>query len=64
MCFETAAGLIEAEVLNDHYVKIVMPKPKDFSDDYVVVGVPHKIVLVENLAGVDVEKIGREIRMS
>jgi diaminopimelate epimerase len=64
MSFETAAGLIEAEVLNDNYVKIVMPRPKDFSEDLVVVGVPHKIVPVENLAGVDVEKIGREIRMS
>ncbi|MBO7206462.1 MAG: diaminopimelate epimerase, partial [Kiritimatiellae bacterium] len=29
-----------------------------------VVGVPHKIVPVENLAAVDVEKDGREIRMS
>lgn len=64
MRFETAAGEIEAEVVADNLVKIVMPAPVGFSDDFVVVGVPHKIVPVENLAAVDVEKDGREIRMS
>ena len=57
-------GEIEAEVVADNLVKIVMPDPVGFSDDFVVVGVPHKIVPVENLAAVDVEKDGREIRMS
>ena len=45
MRFETAAGEIEAEVVADNLVKIVMPAPVGFSDDFVVVGVPHKIVL-------------------
>lgn len=64
MRFETAAGAIEAEVLNGNLVKIVMPEPKDFRNDFVVVGVPHKIVPVENLAKVDIAREGMAIRMS
>lgn len=64
MRFETAAGEIEAEVLGGNLVRIVMPRPKDFGDDFVVVGVPHKIVPVENLAKVDVAKEGMAVRMS
>lgn len=64
MVFETVAGDIAAEVLGENLVKIKMPEPKDFADDFVVEGVPHKIVPVENLAKVDVDKEGRRIRMS
>ncbi len=64
MSFETAAGVVSAEILGDNFVKISMPDPKDFGDDFVVAGVPHKIVPVENLAKIDVEKQGRDIRMS
>lgn len=64
MRFETAAGTIDAEVLGGNLVKIVMPQPKDFGEDFVVAGVPHKIVPVENLAKVDVVKEGMAIRMS
>ena len=64
MSFETAAGLIRAEVLGGQKVKVAMPDPKDFADDFVVAGVPHKIVPVENLAKVDVAGEGRRIRLS
>lgn len=64
MTFETAAGRIRAEVLGDQKVKVAMPDPKDFGDDFVVAGVPHKIVPVENLAQADVVGAGRRIRLS
>ena len=64
MVFETAAGEIAAEIIDDTTVKISMPSPKDFGDDFVVAGVPHKIVVVENLMKTDVEGDGRRIRMS
>ncbi len=64
MRFETAAGMIDAEILSDVKVRVAMPEPKDFGDDFVVVGVPHKIVPVENLVKVDVSDEGRRIRLS
>jgi len=64
MKFETAAGEIAAEIIDETTVKIAMPDPKDFGDDFVVAGVPHKIVVVENLIKTDVEGEGRRIRMS
>lgn len=64
MRFETLAGMIEAEIVDDAKVKISMPPPKDLGRDFVVAGVPHKIIPVDNLAEVEVEKIGREIRLS
>ena len=63
MCFETAAGMIRAEILSDVKVRVAMPDPKDFGEDFVVVGVPHKIVPVENLAKTDVAGEGRRIRL-
>ena len=41
-----------------------MPPPKGLKGDFVVAGVPHKIVAVENLADVDVDGEGRRIRLS
>ena len=64
MRFETAAGFVDAEILDDDLVRIAMPDPKDFGDDFVVTGVPHKIVPVDNIAKADVEGEGRRIRMS
>ena len=64
MVFETAAGMIAAEVLGEQKVKVAMPEPKDFADDFVVAGVPHRIVPVENLAKADVVGEGRRIRLS
>ena len=64
MRFETAAGLVSAQLVSDSLVKVGMPDPVDFGDDFVVAGVPHKIVPVENISKVDVEREGRKIRMS
>lgn len=64
MRFETAAGMIEAEILELNLVRVAMPEPKDFAEDFCVAGVPHKIVPVENLAKTDVESEGRRIRLS
>ena len=63
MSFETRAGLIEAEIVDETKVKISMPDPKDLAGDFVVAGVPHKIVSVENTANIDVEAEGRAIRL-
>lgn len=63
MRFETAAGDVEAEIAGENLVKISMPEPRDFGDDFVVAGVPHKIVPVENIAKADVAGEGRRIRM-
>ena len=64
MRFETAAGMIDAEILEPNLVRIAMPQPKDFAEDFCVAGVPHKIVTVENLAKTDVCGEGRRIRLS
>jgi diaminopimelate epimerase len=64
MRFETAAGEIAAEIVDGSLVKIAMPAPKNFGEDFVVAGVPHKIVPVDNLAKTDVEREGRRIRKS
>ncbi len=64
MSFETQAGLIEAEIIDETKVKICMPTPKDLKGDFVVAGVPHKIVPVESPAKIDVETEGRKIRLS
>ena len=63
MRFETAAGFVDAELLDDDLVRIAMPDPVDIGDDFAVAGVPHKIVPVENLSKADVEGEGRRIRM-
>jgi len=64
MRFETAAGDIEAEMLDSSLVRVKMPAPKGFEEDFVIAGVPHCIVPVENLAKADVEGEGRRIRLS
>lgn len=64
MRFETDAGEIAAEIVEDGLVKVAMPEPRDFSEDFCVAGVPHKVVVVESLAKADVEGEGRRIRMS
>ena len=64
MCFETAAGLVDAEIVAENQVKVWMPDPKDMRDGFVNSGVPHKVVEVDNLARTDVESEGRRIRLS
>lgn len=62
MKFETAAGDVEAEIVEPGLIRVAMPPPKDRREDFVVAGVPHKIVPVKNLAKVDVDGEGRAIR--
>ncbi len=77
MTFETRAGLVDAEVSANGAVKVWMPEPKNrryglqvkvgdqfVAGDYVEAGVPHFIVPCENIAAVDVEGLGRALRLS
>ena len=64
MRFETQAGDVTAEIVDDETVKIGMPAPKDLRDDFVNSGVPHRIVPVADLAAADVAGEGRRIRFS
>ena len=66
MTFETMAGTLAAEIVEPGLVKIAMPEPKDWGEDFVVEGVPHKIVVVETgkLMKTDVAGVGHTIRMS
>ena len=63
-CFETLAGLVDAEIVDEKRVKVWMPQPKTIRDDFVDSGVPHRIVPVDNPAKVDVDGEGRRIRLS
>jgi diaminopimelate epimerase len=64
MRFETAAGLIDAEILSPGLVRIRMPDPHGLSGDFVNSGVPHLIVPVDDVSAVDVRGEGRKIRFS
>ena len=77
MTFETRAGLVDAEVSPNGAVKGWMPEPKNrryglqvkvgdtfVAGDYVEAGVPHFIVPCESVASVDVEGLGRALRLS
>ena len=78
MTFETGAGLVDAEIVDEGLVKVWMPEPRNrqygmtapgaggasVAGDYLVVGVPHFIVPVGNVAKVDVATEGRALRLS
>ncbi len=74
LTFETLAGEIRAEVYGQR-VKVELTPPRDLRLDlalslsgeslrvhFVNTGVPHAVVLVEDLEGVAVEELGRKIR--
>jgi len=74
MSFQTDAGIVFAQVIND-LVKIKMPDPVAFKTDYsldlkigplfissVNTGVPHVVIMIDSIDNVDVVKLGREIR--
>ena len=64
MCFETNAGLVDAEIVDDNQVKVWMPDPKDLREGFVNSGVPHQVVAVESLSQVAVDGEGRRLRLS
>ena len=73
MTFETRAGLVDAEVIDAGKVKVWMPEPKDrrygldvegSKGDYIVAGVPPFVVPCENVAAVDVDALGRKLRLA
>jgi diaminopimelate epimerase len=72
--FETSVGILSAEV-NGMKVKVELPKPFGFKIDEVVsieekevifsslnTGVPHAVLFVEDLEGLDVIRMGRALR--
>jgi len=72
---ETMAGMYEAEITGKDSVRIKMAAPKDLKKDtgitvngraikvnYIDAGVPHAVIFVEGLNGIDVDNIGRSIR--
>jgi diaminopimelate epimerase len=74
LSFETDAGVINAQI-NDDRVKVRMPEPSDLKLSYplalsnrsleissVNTGVPHVVVMVEQVNDIDVIALGREIR--
>jgi diaminopimelate epimerase len=74
MSFETAAGTVSAQV-SDDLVKVQMPDPAELKMDYTLelkdgsvlissvnTGVPHVLISVDAIDGVDVVELGREIR--
>lgn len=74
MAFETLAGVISAQVRGDQ-VRIAMSDPRDLVLDDAVelnsgliqlsrvnTGVPHAVIEVAEVASVDVDAVGREIR--
>ncbi len=74
MSFETDAGILIAQIIDDR-VKIKMPDPAELRLDYqleveagpltissINTGVPHVVILTEDVEGIDVVERGREIR--
>ena len=74
LVFETKAGPIRAEV-NGRNVKITLPPPRDMNMglriripdgelelDFINTGVPHAVIFVDDIQGVDVAGIGRAVR--
>ncbi|MDI6785520.1 MAG: diaminopimelate epimerase [bacterium] len=74
MIFETIAGLINAEVFNQE-VKVNLPDPinlelsktivldrKPKTVHHINTGVPHTVLICEDIVSIDVETLGRKIR--
>ena len=64
MVFETRAGRVDAAIIGPGLVRVLMPDPHGLRDDFVIAGVPHRIVPVDDLERVDVNGRGSEIRYS
>jgi len=74
MSFETAAGIVHAQVIGD-MVKINMPDPANLKTDYALelqddsmsvssinTGVPHVVITMDNIDDAEVVQLGRKIR--
>jgi diaminopimelate epimerase len=74
LSFETEAGVVSAQII-DERVKVRMPEPSDLQLAYALelanatldissinTGVPHVVVMVEQIDDTDVVTLGREIR--
>ncbi len=75
MCFETKAGIIGAQIINDKKVKIKMSNPfdlkkdlklkingKEFKGSFINTGVPHTVIFTSRIKTIEVEEVGRKIR--
>jgi diaminopimelate epimerase len=75
MAFETLAGLIKAKILKDGEVRVQLTPPREWhwkerlvllgeevEYSFVNTGVPHVVIFVEDLEGVDVRGMGKQIR--
>lgn len=75
MVFDTDAGVIIAEILQGDRVKLDLYEPKnlkrnikvklsdrEFDIDFINTGVPHAVIFVDDVKGIDVFRYGREIR--
>jgi diaminopimelate epimerase len=76
MFFETDAGVVNAEILDDVNVNIKLFDPtnlqrnikldidgKNYNVDFINTGVPHAVLIVDDIEDVPVVKLGRAIRM-
>jgi len=75
MSFETLAGIIRAEIVDNLLVKAELTKPYNITIDYAInidgnnfyissvnTGVPHAIIFVSDLKNIDVQNLGNKIR--
>ena len=76
LTMETRCGLVDAEIKDSGLVCVWMPEPtqrrygieleaggETMRGDFINTGVPHFVVPVENLSQIDVQRLGREIRL-
>ncbi len=76
MTMETSCGLLDAEIIDECNVKVWMPEPtarsygmiiyvdgQRIEGDYINTGVPHFVIRTESPEAVDVEALGRAIRL-
>lgn len=75
MTLETLAGIIKAEIMGNNEVKTMLTPPHDLELDKKVIacgkeynihsvntGVPHAVIICDNVADIDVFSLGRDIR--
>ena len=71
----TPAGIVLGKPLADDYIRVCIPSPEDTERDFVIslptgditcnftkVGIPHVVTFVDDLASVDVDTIGYQLR--